>query len=118
MNDRLGDVRDRARVAGWAAAVVVDETQVVLGLLRAEELALDPDTPVGQVMRHGPSTFRPYVPIKEMADYMVEHKLESSPVTTSDGRLVGLLMRSDAVECAASATPCRRRLIRDPIAET
>jgi predicted transcriptional regulator len=115
---RLGDVRDRARAAGWEAAVVVDQARIVLGLLRAKELAMDSDATVEQVMRPGPSTFRPYVPIKEMADYMVEHSLESSPVTTSDGRLVGLLMMSDAVERAASATPWSRRMIWDPIAET
>lgn len=111
-------MRDRARAASWEAVVVLDEARVVLGLLRAKELAMDPDAPIDRVMRPGPSTFRPYVPIKEMADYMVEHSLESSPVTTSDGKLVGLLMRADAIECAASATPCSRRLIRDPIAET
>jgi CBS domain-containing protein len=48
-------------------------------------------------MRPGPSTFRPHVPIAEMAKRMVEHDTESSPVTTSDGRLVGLLLRADAV---------------------
>lgn len=112
LKDRLGDVRERASAAGWEAAVVVDERRAVLGLLRAKELAMDPDAPVDQVMRPGPSTFRPYVPIKEMAEYMVEHSLESSPVTTSDGRLVGLLLESDARECAASATPCVRKLIR------
>jgi hypothetical protein len=31
---------------------------------------------------------------------MVEHKLDSSPVTTSDGRLVGLLMRQDVERVA------------------
>jgi CBS domain-containing protein len=51
-------------------------------------------------MRPGPSTFRPHVPIEEMAAYMVEHELESSPVTTSDGRLVGLLRQTDAVAAA------------------
>jgi CBS domain-containing protein len=118
LNDRLGEVRDRALAIGWGAAVVVDEDRVVLGLLREKELAMDRDATAGEVMRPGPSTFRPYVPIKEMADYMVEHSLECSPVTTSDGKLVGLIMRSDATECAASATPCARRMIWDPIAET
>jgi Mg/Co/Ni transporter MgtE len=51
-------------------------------------------------MRPGPSTFRPYVSIKEMAKNMAEHHLESSPVTTSDGRLVGLLLQKDAVRVA------------------
>ena len=47
-------------------------------------------------MRPGPSTFRPYVPIAEMAVYMFDHDVESSPITTSDGQLVGLLLRRDA----------------------
>ena len=62
-------------------------------------------------MRPGPSTFRPYVPIKEMADYMVEHDLVSSPVTTSYGELIGLLLRSDAVEQAAGCPDCARKMI-------
>ena len=48
-------------------------------------------------MRPGSSTFRTFVPIEEMAKYMTEHNLESAPITTSDGRLVGLLRRGDAV---------------------
>ena len=39
----------------------------VLGLLRERELGEGHDEPVEQVMRPGPSTFRPYVPIEEMA---------------------------------------------------
>ena len=44
-----------------------------------------------------PSTFRPHVPIGEMAEYMVAHDLPSSPITSSDGRLIGILRREDAV---------------------
>jgi hypothetical protein len=35
-----------------------------------------------------------------MARFMVDHDLPTSPVTTSDGRLVGLLRREDAVGAA------------------
>jgi predicted transcriptional regulator len=73
---------------------------VVLGLLRAEELEADPELRVEQTMRPGPSTFRPHVPIQEMAEFMVGHELDSSPITTSDGRLVGLLRQVDAVATA------------------
>lgn len=111
LSDRLGDVSERARAAGWQVAVVVDEQRVVLGLMRAAELAKDPALRVEDAMRPGPSTFRPYVPIKQMADYMVEHELESSPVTTSDGRLVGVLFKSDAVNLAAGCPECVRRMI-------
>jgi Mg/Co/Ni transporter MgtE len=94
--------------------VVVDQALVVLGLLRAKELAMDPSMLVERAMRPGPSTFRPYVPIKEMADYMVEHELESSPITTSDGKLVGVLFKADAVRLAADASECCRKLIGPP----
>jgi hypothetical protein len=111
VKDGLGDVRDRARATGIDAAVAVDAQSVVLGLLRAKELEGDAELTVEQAMRPGPSTFRPYVPIKEMADYMVAHNLDSSPVTTSDGKLVGLLMKADAVEQAAGCPDCARKLI-------
>ena len=110
-DENLKDVRERARAAGWDAAVVTDDQHVVLGLLRAKELAKDQGLRVAEAMRPGPSTFRPYVPIKEMADYMTEHDLESVPVTTSDGKLVGLLLRSEAIELAAGCDDCARKMI-------
>jgi CBS domain-containing protein len=100
LDDRLGDVRDRVRGVGWDAAVVINAERVVLGLLRSKELDKDPNLRIEQAMRPGPSTFRPYVSIKEMAESMAAHKLESSPVTTSDGRLVGLLLQKDAIRAA------------------
>jgi len=111
LNDRLGDVRDRARQSGLEVAAVVDAERILLGLLRAKQLELDPDLPVERAMRPGPSTFRPYVSMKEMADFMVEHSLDSSPITTSDGKLVGVLQKSDAIRLAADASACARKLI-------
>jgi len=32
---------------------------------------------------------------REMLDRMIEHNLISAPVTTSDGRLLGLVLRRD-----------------------
>ena len=95
LDERLGDVRDRAVAAGWDACVVVSQGRVVLGLLRAKELDADPDLLAEQVMRPGPSTYRPFVSIQEMQRTMTERNMESSPVTTSDGKLVGLVRRQD-----------------------
>jgi CBS domain-containing protein len=111
LKERLGDVRARANKAGCDVVVVIDEEQVVLGLLRSKQLEMDPKLLVEQAMRPGPSTFRTYVPIKEMADYMVEHELDSAPITTSDGKLVGVLFKSDATSLAASAAAAARRMI-------
>jgi predicted transcriptional regulator len=49
------------------------------------------------------------VAIEEMAAFMIEHDLESSPITTSDGRLVGLLRREDAAKAAVDVRTGRRR---------
>lgn len=97
LHENLGAVRDRVHALGWDTVVVVNEERIVFGLLRAKELSLDGDQPIAKAMRPGSSTFRPYVPATEMAHAMAEHKLESSPITTSDGRLVGLLLLKDVV---------------------
>jgi predicted transcriptional regulator len=80
--------------------VVVNEERVVFGLLREAQLERDGDESIERVMRPGPSTFRPHVSIGELAEFMVSHDLRSSPITTSDGRLVGLIRQEDAVHAA------------------
>jgi CBS domain-containing protein len=95
LGERLGDVHDRAIAAGWDACVVVSQDRVVLGLLRATELQADPQLLVERAMRPGPSTYRPFVSVEEMRRTMTERNLESSPVTTSDGKLVGLVRKQD-----------------------
>jgi predicted transcriptional regulator len=95
LGERLGDVRSRVIAAGWDACVVVSQQRVVLGLLRARELQADPDLRVEQAMRPGPSTYRPFVSVAEMRRIMTDRDMESSPVTTSDGKLVGLVRMQD-----------------------
>jgi Mg/Co/Ni transporter MgtE len=98
LKDRLGDVRERIVAEGWDSVVVVNEEHVVLGLLRSKELAKDADELIEQAMRPAPSTYRPFVSLHEMAHVITEHRLENAPITTSDGRLVGLLLQTDVVE--------------------
>jgi Mg/Co/Ni transporter MgtE len=101
--DALGAVRERAEAAG-GLCVVVNESGVVLGILRRSELDHSDDTPVSDAMRPGPSTFRPHVAAKEMAEYLTKHDLETAPVTTPDGRLVGVLYRDDAVKASEGSS--------------
>jgi CBS domain-containing protein len=98
--ESLRDVRERAQAAGWDASVVVNEAWIVMGLLRAEQLGREGDLTAESAMRPGPSTFRPNVPIAEMAEVMAEHDLPNAPVTTSAGKLIGLLVREDAERAA------------------
>ncbi len=98
--EKVENARDRVRAAGWDACVVVNKERVVLGLLREKELSSDPETTVERVMRCGPTTFRPDVPVGKMAGRMRERGARTVLVTTSDGRLVGLLYRDDAEHLA------------------
>ena len=100
LEDPLRDVRERVRAAGWDACVVVNEARIVMGLLRAVELGRDEDLTAESAMRPGPSTFRPHVPIAEMAELMATRDLPNVPVTTSAGELIGLLVREDAARAA------------------
>jgi CBS domain-containing protein len=100
LDERLGEVAERVRAAGWDACVVVNSERVVFGLLRARELQAERGLRIEQAMRPAPSTFRPHVSIVELARFMADHDLENSPITASDGRLVGLLYRRDATRIA------------------
>ena len=101
LDEPMGLVRQRVRAAGWDACVVVNPEGVVLGLLRSKELEEGADDePASSVMRPGPSTYRSYVGIAEMAEVLIEHDMANCPITTSDGRLVGLLVKEDAAQVA------------------
>jgi predicted transcriptional regulator len=104
LKERLGDVRKRVREQGWDSVVVVNNERVVLGLLRSKELDKDPELVIEDAMRPGPSTYRPYVSTHEMLHFMVDHNLENCPITTSDGRLIGLLIQKDVAEAMQKAS--------------
>jgi CBS domain-containing protein len=100
LDEPMRAVRERVREAGWNVCVVVNQEGIVMGLLREEELGRGDEEPVEEMMRPGPSTFRPHVPVGTIAHHMLDHDLPNSPITTSDGRLVGILLRDDAVRVA------------------
>jgi CBS domain-containing protein len=84
---------------------VVNEERIVLGRVYRSRLG-DDDQTAEEVMDPGPVTFRPDITVDEMAERMRHDKLRTAPITTADGRLVGLLFRDD-VEQAASAAGAR-----------
>jgi hypothetical protein len=95
-SETLGAVQQRVRDAGWDRCVVVNEQRVVLGLLGPAVLDSRAAATAEQAMELGPSTFRPNVPLGEMAKYMRDHEMDNALITTADGVLLGLLCREDA----------------------
>lgn len=93
LSDTVADVV--ARIEGWPAAVVVNDSGVVLGLVRAEVTGLDAQRSVASVMQEGPSTYRADVEPAEASRNMSEQGLPRAPVTRPDGTLIGMVELDD-----------------------
>jgi len=103
----LEEVRRRVGDAGSDTCFVVDDERVVLGRLgRAAIVGTEPGT-VGDMMTPGPSTIRPSARLDQIVERMGRQNLSSLPVTRSDGRLVGLLVREDAERALANSLGAR-----------
>ena len=85
------------------ALTLVDEGGVVIGRLGRSALRADQGLGVEEAMAPAPSTVRPSARLDAMVKRMRDRDLTSLPVTASDGRLLGLLMRADAERALARA---------------
>src|SRR6266542_2522415 len=101
LDERLEDVCERLDESGWDTCFVVDERRVVLGRIGRRAIRGREHVSAEQAMTLGPSTVRPSARLRDVVERMRTQKLRSLPVTTSDGRLVGLLLREDAERALA-----------------
>jgi len=88
--------------SGWDTCFVVDERRVVLGRLGRRAIRGREDVTAERAMTLGPSTIRPSARLRDVVERMQRQKLTNLPVTTSDGRLTGLLLREDAERALAA----------------
>jgi len=102
LGDRLQAVRLRVSTSGWDTCLVVDADRVLLGRLGRRALAREDDVTVEEAMSAGPRTFRPDVRLGALVGWMRKRGLASSVVTTSEGRLVGVV-RLDEAEARLAA---------------
>lgn len=94
LRDRVADIR--ARVADWDVCVVVNERDVVLGLLRPREFETAAEATAEDAMRSGPATWRPDGLLSDALEHLLARRVPGVLVTRSDGTLVGWLRRADA----------------------
>jgi CBS domain-containing protein len=95
LDEPLADVRERVRAAGWDTCIVVNEERVVLGRLGRKAVAGSGDESVEKAMSPGPSTVRPSIGADALLERIRTRNLSSYLLTTPDGRLVGLVRRSE-----------------------
>lgn len=97
LDQRIGDIVERVRADGRETCIVVNDAGIVLGILRKNALGADPASRIEDVMSPGPKTFRPDVTLEELLKFMRDHDIKTnSLVTTSEGRLLGIISRADA----------------------
>ena len=99
--DAVGQLRDRVAESGYDLCVVLDEGRVVAGVLRGDALSKDPEAAAEDVMELGPRTTRPSTVVEQLLGRKSSQGVKSWIVTTSHGRLVGLLTRDDAERALA-----------------
>jgi len=100
-DDRLLEVCARLDETGWDTCFVLDEDGVVLGRIGRRAIRRRADVTADEAMAAGPSTIRPSARLTAVVDRMRRQGLTSLPVTTPDGRLVGLLTLADAESALA-----------------
>jgi CBS domain-containing protein len=103
LNDSLRAVCDGLDAGGWDTCFVLDKRRVVLGRIGRRAVRGRADISARQAMTAGPSTIRPSARLVEVVERMRRQNLTGLPVTTPDGRLLGLLLREEAEHRCARA---------------
>ena len=97
LGERVADISDRVRAAGWDECVVVNERNIVLGRLNSKALEQHGDATAEEVMNPGPVTYRPHEIAHEAAHRLSEKNVNSVLVTTADGELIGVFRAEDGL---------------------
>ncbi len=105
LTDRLGDARNRAQDADQNVCMVVNADGVVLGRLRGDRLQGDTGAAIESVMEDGPTTIRADTSLQEITARMRKRRVGSILVTDPEGRLLGILYRSEAERAVAASAP-------------
>jgi CBS domain-containing protein len=95
LGDKVGEIARRAETSGYDVAVVVSPGGVVLGILDPKVLVASSTARVEEVMRPGPSTYRPDVPVQELLEKLAPRHVRRALVATPEGRLLGVFYTDD-----------------------
>jgi rhodanese-related sulfurtransferase len=90
LRERLEDVKSRRR-PNQDMCVVVNDRNIVLGVIQGETWDANPLARVAEVMQPGPRTIRPDLDPKDAQKILRNYDAPSAIVTTSDGELLGVI---------------------------
>jgi Mg/Co/Ni transporter MgtE len=98
-------VRERVAASRYGFAFVVSGGRVLLGRLRRAALEGDPTLTAEAVMERGPSTIRADKQLEPLAERMRRDDLTCLPITTPEGKPLGVVRRDDLEAELASRQP-------------
>jgi Mg/Co/Ni transporter MgtE len=90
MRERFEDVKSRRR-PNQDLCVVVNDKNIVLGVIQGETWDANPLGRVADVMQPGPRTLRPDLDPKDAQKMLRNYDAPTAIVTTSDGELLGII---------------------------
>ena len=90
LRERLEDVKSRRR-PNYDLCVVLNDRNIVLGVIQGEAWDANPLARVSEVMQPGPRTIRPDLEPKDAQRILKNYDGPSAIVTTSDGELLGVI---------------------------
>jgi rhodanese-related sulfurtransferase len=90
LRERLEDVKSR-RHPTQDLCVVVNDKNIVLGVIQGETWDANPQARIADVMQPGPRTIRPDLDPKDAQKILRNYDAPSAIVTTSDGELMGIV---------------------------
>jgi predicted transcriptional regulator len=97
LEERVGEVHERVKASPYGFALVVSHDRCLLGRLRGSSLEqCDPGSTAEEVMEPGPSTIRLDRELGPLVEQLAERDLRFAIATDPDGRLAGVLRRTDA----------------------
>lgn len=90
LRERLEDVKSRRR-QNQDFCIVVNDRNIVLGVIEGEAWDANPLSRVGDIMLPGPRTIRPDLEPKDAQKILRNYDGANAIVTTSDGELLGIV---------------------------
>jgi CBS-domain-containing membrane protein len=96
LEDQVAGIRERVERSPYGFALVTTGDRVLLGRLRASVMREAPPGATAEaVMEPGLTTVRADTLARELGERLAERDLKTAIVSTPEGRLIGVVRRSD-----------------------
>ena len=96
LGDPADEVARQIDASPYGFALTLSTGRIVLGRLRRSRLAgADSAVTAEDLMEPGPSTIRPHTTVEDLAARMARSEVRTLIVTDPDGKLLGIVRRSD-----------------------